>query len=89
MIIVAVDLQEIAPLDGVITLQGDITDEGTAQQIVEYFRGDLADLVVCDGAPDGIPSLEFLYCFFFPFLSLPIPFKRGKIIASCSFFSAL
>mgnify|MGYP003387410385 CR=1 FL=1 len=31
---------------------GDITDNVTADQIIQYFKGDLADLVVCDGAPD-------------------------------------
>ncbi|KAG0162718.1 putative tRNA (cytidine(32)/guanosine(34)-2'-O)-methyltransferase, partial [Apophysomyces sp. BC1015] len=50
--IVAVDLQAMAPLDGVIQLQGDITKESTAEQIISHFEGELADIVVCDGAPD-------------------------------------
>lgn len=50
--IVSVDLQEIAPIPGVITLVGDITSQSTAEQIIQHFEGDLADLVVCDGAPD-------------------------------------
>lgn len=50
--IVAVDLQKMAPLKGVIQIQGDITKLSTAQAIIEEFKGDLADLVVCDGAPD-------------------------------------
>ena len=25
----------------------------TAEQMIGYFEGDQADLVVCDGAPDG------------------------------------
>ncbi len=50
--IVAVDLQAMAPLPGVIQLQGDITKVSTAEKIVSYFEGDKADLVVCDGAPD-------------------------------------
>ena len=50
--IVAVDLQEMAPIPGVACLVGDITAQETAEQIVGHFRGDLADLVVCDGAPD-------------------------------------
>eukprot|EP00946_MAST-07B_sp_MAST-7B-sp1_P000918 g918.t1 len=50
--IVAVDLQEMAPIDGVECLQGDITSETTARRIISYFSGELADLVVCDGAPD-------------------------------------
>ena len=50
--IVAVDLQEMAPIPGVKELQGDITSKATAEQIISYFRGAKADLVVCDGAPD-------------------------------------
>lgn len=50
--IVAVDLQKMAPLPGVIQLQGDITKLSTAQAIISEFAGEKADLVVCDGAPD-------------------------------------
>jgi len=50
--IVAVDLQEMAPIPGVVCIQGDITAQSTAEMIIGHFRGDLADLVVCDGAPD-------------------------------------
>jgi tRNA (cytidine32/guanosine34-2'-O)-methyltransferase len=50
--IVAVDLQEMAPIDGVQSIVGDITAQSTSEQIISYFQGDLADLVVCDGAPD-------------------------------------
>ncbi len=50
--LVAVDLQEMAPIRGVKCIQGDITSEKTAKEIVSYFQGKLADLVVCDGAPD-------------------------------------
>ena len=50
--IVAVDLQAMAPLHGVIQLQGDITKETTATEIIDHFDGNLADLVICDGAPD-------------------------------------
>jgi tRNA (cytidine32/guanosine34-2'-O)-methyltransferase len=42
-----------APLEGVIQLQGDITKESTAEKIISYFDGELADIVICDGAPDG------------------------------------
>lgn len=51
--IVAVDLQAMAPLDGVIQLQGDITKKSTAEKIISYFDGGMADIVICDGAPDG------------------------------------
>ncbi|KAI8342944.1 FtsJ-like methyltransferase-domain-containing protein [Chlamydoabsidia padenii] len=50
--IVAVDLQAMAPLEGVIEIQGDITKESTADEIISHFEGKLADIVVCDGAPD-------------------------------------
>eukprot|EP01147_Barroeca_monosierra_P009759 gene9759-1961_t len=50
--VVAVDLQAMAPLDGIIQLQGDITKESTAIAIVDHFSGEKADLVICDGAPD-------------------------------------
>jgi tRNA (cytidine32/guanosine34-2'-O)-methyltransferase len=51
--IVAVDLQEMAPLPGVVQIQGDITKKETAEAIIEHFKGKSAHLVLCDGAPDG------------------------------------
>ena len=62
--IVAVDLQEMAPIEGVALIQGDITSAETAQRVLAEFReGDgerRADLVVCDGAPDvtGMHDLD-------------------------------
>mmetsp|Transcript_22513 Transcript_22513/g.23193 ORF Transcript_22513/g.23193 Transcript_22513/m.23193 type:complete len:339 (-) Transcript_22513:82-1098(-) len=58
--VVAVDLQEMAPIPGVVCIQGDITAQATAEQIIEHFKGDLADLVICDGAPDvtGLHDLD-------------------------------
>jgi len=50
--IVAVDLQAMASLPGVIQIQGDITKVSTAEEIIQHFEGEPADLVVCDGAPD-------------------------------------
>eukprot|EP00484_Ammonia_sp_Unknown_P024512 CAMPEP_0197026232 /NCGR_PEP_ID=MMETSP1384-20130603/6372_1 /TAXON_ID=29189 /ORGANISM="Ammonia sp." /LENGTH=485 /DNA_ID=CAMNT_0042454871 /DNA_START=17 /DNA_END=1474 /DNA_ORIENTATION=- len=50
--IVAVDLQPMAPIKGVLQIEGDITSQQTAQQIIDSFDGGKADLVVCDGAPD-------------------------------------
>jgi len=50
--IVAVDLQAMAPISGVIQIQGDITKTSTAEEIIGHFKGEQADLVVCDGAPD-------------------------------------
>lgn len=54
--IVAVDLQTMAPIAGVIQLQGDITQAATAERVISAFDGQKADLIVCDGAPDGIQS---------------------------------
>ncbi|KAA1118153.1 hypothetical protein PGT21_032469 [Puccinia graminis f. sp. tritici] len=50
--IVAVDLQPMAPIDGVVQIVGDITKLETATSILSHFEGQKADLVVCDGAPD-------------------------------------
>eukprot|EP00935_MAST-01C_sp_MAST-1C-sp1_P000165 g165.t1 len=50
--IVAVDLQEMAPIKGVVQLQGDITSKSTADQIIGFFKGQKAQIVICDGAPD-------------------------------------
>ena len=52
--IIAVDLQAMAPIEGVVQIQGDITNVKTAEQIIAHFGNEHADLVVCDGAPDGI-----------------------------------
>ncbi|GAA6028211.1 hypothetical protein JCM8097_006918 [Rhodosporidiobolus ruineniae] len=58
--VVAVDLQPMAPLPGVVQIEGDITKTSTAEQIISHFKGGLADLVVCDGAPDvtGLHDLD-------------------------------
>ncbi|XP_066840910.1 tRNA (cytidine(32)/guanosine(34)-2'-O)-methyltransferase isoform X2 [Anser cygnoides] len=58
--VVAVDLQAMAPLPGVLQIQGDITKVSTAQEIQRHFAGRPADLVVCDGAPDvtGLHDLD-------------------------------
>lgn len=50
--VIAVDLQEMAPIPGVVCIQGDITAQSTVEQVMTHFNGNLADLVVCDGAPD-------------------------------------
>ncbi|XP_052172879.1 putative tRNA (cytidine(32)/guanosine(34)-2'-O)-methyltransferase isoform X1 [Diospyros lotus] len=51
-LIVAIDLQPMAPIEGVIQVQGDITNARTAEVVIGHFHGCKADLVVCDGAPD-------------------------------------
>ena len=50
--VVAVDLQAMAPLPGVLQIQGDITQLSTAKEIIQHFEDCPTDLVVCDGAPD-------------------------------------
>ena len=52
--IVAVDLQPMAAIEGVTQIQGDITSELTAREVISYFEGEHADIVVSDGAPDGM-----------------------------------
>ena len=42
----------MAPIDGVGIIQGDITTEDTLTKILSLFKGNKAELVVCDGAPD-------------------------------------
>ncbi len=42
----------MAPLDHAIQIQGDITLQKTADDIIGRFDGRKAQLVVCDGAPD-------------------------------------
>jgi cell division protein FtsJ len=58
--IVAVDLQEIAPIKGVHCICGDITSLATAEEIIAVFKGEAADLIVSDGAPDvtGLHSMD-------------------------------
>ncbi len=50
--VVAVDLQEMAPIDHVAQLQGDITKRATVEQILARFGSQKADLIISDGAPD-------------------------------------
>lgn len=61
--IVAIDVQEMVPIEGVHILKQDITSEECFKQVESIFGSDLADLIVCDGAPDvtGFHDLdEFL-----------------------------
>jgi len=58
--LVAVDLQEMTPIDSVVILQGDITTQQTAERVIANLGGEKAQLVVCDGAPDvtGLHDLD-------------------------------
>ncbi len=49
--VVGVDLQTIQPLEGVMTLKGDITKEETVRQLKEMLGG-MADAVLSDMAPN-------------------------------------
>lgn len=62
--LVAVDLQPMAPVEGVVQLQGDITSAAAAAAVIATFDGGGADLVVCDGAPDvtGLVCVCFDAC---------------------------
>ncbi|EKX73916.1 conserved hypothetical protein [Theileria equi strain WA] len=67
-VIVSIDLQEIAPINGVYTLKGDITDKKVLDQVRDLFVDNIskniakvskdsnieagAQLITCDGAPD-------------------------------------
>jgi len=55
--LISVDLQKISPIEGCTCIQGDITKDSTVDAILESFEGNLAQLVVCDGAPDGISRI--------------------------------
>lgn len=58
--LVAVDLQEMAPIRGVKVVKGDITSKETAMEVIACLGDEKAQLVVCDGAPDvtGLHDLD-------------------------------
>ncbi|KAK8860631.1 tRNA (uridine-2'-O-)-methyltransferase trm7 [Tritrichomonas musculus] len=58
--IVAVDLQPMAPIPGVIQIRGDITSPATSQKVIDAMEGKKAQLVISDGAPDvtGLHDLD-------------------------------
>lgn len=49
--IVGVDIEDIVPVPGAITLQADITQESTVDHVKAALGGD-ADVVICDAAPN-------------------------------------
>lgn len=57
--VINVDLQTVAPIEGVTIIKGDITRQATVDQVLELFEGEKADLVVSDGAPDVTGNHEF------------------------------
>ena len=50
----------MTPIDGVTTIQADITHPRTLQRILDCFGGEPADFVCSDGAPDvtGLHDLD-------------------------------
>lgn len=58
--VVALDLQAIAPIEGITMLQRDITRPATVDEVRALFDGHPADIVVSDGAPDvtGLHDLD-------------------------------
>ena len=58
--IIALDLVEMAPIEGVIFLQGDFREDTLLQQLKEEMQGQLADVVVSDMAPNltGIDATD-------------------------------
>ncbi|KAI5186041.1 tRNA (cytidine32/guanosine34-2'-O)-methyltransferase [Nematocida homosporus] len=57
--ILAIDIQEMEPIQGVEVIKGDITTEETVQMILSRFP-DKVDLILCDGAPEvtGLHDLD-------------------------------
>ncbi|WP_440956389.1 23S rRNA (uridine(2552)-2'-O)-methyltransferase [Methanosarcina sp. Mfa9] len=50
--VLGVDLQRIAPIDGVKTVRGDINADSTIKKIIEVVGQKGADVVICDAAPN-------------------------------------
>ena len=57
--IIAIDLREIAPIEGVTLLKGDITCVEVANEVISLMGGHNTDVVLADGAPDTIGRIEF------------------------------
>lgn len=58
--LIAVDLQPMSPIEGVTTIQADITHPRTLAKIMDLFQGEKLDFVCSDGAPDvtGLHDLD-------------------------------
>ena len=51
-LIIGVDILPIRPLDGVVLIQGDLTEEETREEINEHMENKQADVVLSDMSPD-------------------------------------
>src|SRR5436309_1491879 len=58
--VVATDLLDLAPIDGVTFIQGDFRDQAVLERIGDALGGGQADLVFCDIAPNlsGVDSTD-------------------------------
>ncbi|KKY14035.1 putative trna (uridine-2o-)-methyltransferase trm7 [Phaeomoniella chlamydospora] len=58
--VVAIDLQPMATLEGIIQMKADITHPSTVPRMLEALGSDKVDLVISDGAPDvtGLHDLD-------------------------------
>jgi 23S rRNA (uridine2552-2'-O)-methyltransferase len=58
--VIGVDLSSIKPLDGVVFIQGDITNTETLEQIKEHIHGRAVDVILSDMSPDisGVYSVD-------------------------------
>ena len=56
--IVAVDIQDIVPIEGVHIVKGDITRQETIEKILAPFNKEKVDIVIFDGAPDVTGLLD-------------------------------
>lgn len=61
-LILGVDLQDISPLDGVIFLKGDFTEEDTVAALQQHLQSRAVDVVLSDMAASacGIPKVDYI-----------------------------
>ena len=50
--VIALDILEMEPLDGVVFIQGDFTEQAPLDQLMQLLEGEKADLVLSDMAPN-------------------------------------
>ena len=76
-LILALDLQPMAPIPGVTIMKADITHSGTRENVIKELGGRKAQLVVCDGAPDvtGLHDLDSYIQFQLLFAALSLSLK--------------
>jgi 23S rRNA (uridine2552-2'-O)-methyltransferase len=50
--VIALDILEMEPLDGVVFIQGDFTEQAPLDQLMQLLEGEKVDLVLSDMAPN-------------------------------------